>query len=306
MYRVLIVDDEEHIREMLALFVTEQGFFPLQAGNGEEALSLFREDPTPIVLTDVRMPVMDGLTLIQNIRQEAPETYIAMISGHGDEALAIAALRSGAKDYLKKPINLDELESVLKKFSEALSAQEKVVEDLRALSLLHLDLTLHSDPYKVSGMVAYLLHGMAAFLDKRELADLQLVLSELLLNAIEHGNLDISGEEKRQALIEDRYQALLQERRRQPQYRQRRVTITLTFDQQTGKLSCRIRDEGKGFNWQALPQTLQPEHFTLPHGRGILLSRLLVEELIYNDAGNEVTMIKHLPVKSGDAEREMD
>jgi DNA-binding response OmpR family regulator len=291
---VLIVDDEEPIRNMLAMFVTGEGFLPLPAGDGEEGLALFRQERPTIVITDVRMPRMDGLTLVQHLKEEAPETYVVLITGHGDEAVAIAALRAGAADYLKKPLDLDALEAVLKKFAQAISARGKIVEDLRALSSLQLTATMVSDPYRVPGVVAYLLYGLQESLRKSELADLQLVLSELLLNAIEHGNLEISGDEKRQALMEDQFAALVQARRSHPVWGQRRVEIELSVAQGAGEFSCCIRDEGNGFDWRALPQEIKPEHLVLPHGRGVLLSRLMVDRLEYNEKGNAVTLVKQL------------
>jgi DNA-binding response OmpR family regulator len=294
MHSVLIVDDEEPIRDMLAMFVTGEGFLTLQARDGEEGLALFRQERPAIVITDVRMPRMDGLTLIQHLKEEAPETYVVVITGHGDEAVAIAALRAGAEDYLKKPLDIDALEAVLKKFAQAIDARGKMIEDLRALSSRQLTIAMVSDPYRVPGVVAYLLYGLQESLGKSELADLQLVLSELLLNAIEHGNLEISGEEKRQAIMADQFAALVRARRSHPVWGQRRVDIELSVDQKAGELSCCIRDEGKGFDWRALPQEIKPEHLLLPHGRGVLLSRLMVDRLEYNEKGNAVILVKQI------------
>lgn len=300
MHRVLIVDDEEPIRTLLATFVIGEGFLSLQASDGEEGLALFRQEHPAIVITDVRMPRMDGLTLVQHVKEEAPETYVILITGHGDEAIAIAALRAGAADYLKKPLDLDALEAVLKKFAQAIDAREKTIEDLRALSSFQFTATMLSDPYRVSGVVAYLLYGLQQSLGRAELADLQLVLSELLFNAIEHGNLEISGEEKRQALIEDHFTTLVQERRSHAVLGQRQVTIELSVDQKAGEFKCCIRDEGKGFDWRALPQEIKPEHLILPHGRGVLLSRLMVDHLEYNEKGNVVTLVKRLQKGNSD------
>jgi two-component sensor histidine kinase len=163
---------------------------------------------------------------------------------------------------------------------------------------LQICLALENDPYKASEVIACLLHSMKAFVADHEKADLELVLNELLLNAIEHGNLGISGEEKRRALLEDRFGMLVQARRADPQLGQRSVTVAITLDPRAGEFRCRIRDEGGGFRWQALPREIKPEDFVLPHGRGILLSRLMVDQLIYNDAGNEVIVVKRIPAKS--------
>jgi anti-sigma regulatory factor (Ser/Thr protein kinase) len=159
-------------------------------------------------------------------------------------------------------------------------------------SSLHIATTLESDPYQAADAVEHLLQALAEVLHAQETEDLRLVLSELLLNAIEHGNLEISGAQKRQALEEGTFAKLVQERRASTVRRQRKVWVTLIFEQTSQRLYGHIRDEGAGFQWRALPQEITPDHFTLPHGRGILLSRMLVDQLTYNDSGNEVTVVK--------------
>ena len=89
MHKLLIVDDEAPIRDMMAMFAQDLGFIPVLASDGDVALQMFRQEYPPIVLTDVRMPKMDGITFTQRLKEESPETYVIMLTGHGGEETAI-------------------------------------------------------------------------------------------------------------------------------------------------------------------------------------------------------------------------
>jgi len=102
--RILIVDDEEDIRAVLDISLSDLGYEVYTAENGEEALRILSEINPPIVLTDIRMPVMDGIELLRRIKQVNPETEVIMVTGHGDMDLAIKSLKYEATDFITKPI----------------------------------------------------------------------------------------------------------------------------------------------------------------------------------------------------------
>lgn len=107
--RILIVDDESDIRKTLATFLKEEGYQCQTAENGEKALELVQEGGIDMVLTDVRMPQMDGVELMQKVHQWSPETMVILMTAFASVDTAIAALRSGAADYILKPLDLDEM-----------------------------------------------------------------------------------------------------------------------------------------------------------------------------------------------------
>ncbi len=116
--KLLLVDDEEGIRKVLDISLSDMGYEVLTAENGEEALSVFRAENPPIVLTDIKMPGIDGISLLQKIKNESPETEVIMITGHGDMELAIKSLKLEATDFVTKPIHNDILEIALKRAHE--------------------------------------------------------------------------------------------------------------------------------------------------------------------------------------------
>ncbi|MBL7177797.1 MAG: response regulator [Desulfobacteraceae bacterium] len=126
--KILLIDDEEGIRKVLSISLTDSGYKVLTAENGEEALRLFREMNPPIVLTDIKMPGMDGIELLQKIKEESPDTEVIMITGHGDMELAIQSLKFDATDFITKPIHDDALGIALKRANEKITLKAKLKE----------------------------------------------------------------------------------------------------------------------------------------------------------------------------------
>lgn len=123
---ILLVDDEQDIRELLALLLSDLGFAVLTAADGDQGLALFKTAAPPIVLTDIKMPGLDGIGLLKAIKGMSPDTEVLMISGHGDMELAILSLKFGAADFITKPIDDGLLEHGLRKVQERLALRAQV------------------------------------------------------------------------------------------------------------------------------------------------------------------------------------
>ena len=134
--KILLVDDEEGIRKVLDISLSDSGFKVFTAESGKEALDIFRKMRPPIVLTDIKMPGMDGIELLQKIKEESPDTEVIMITGHGDMKLAIRSLKYDATDFITKPINDDALEIALKRANEKITLRAKLKEYTENLELL--------------------------------------------------------------------------------------------------------------------------------------------------------------------------
>jgi len=134
--KILLVDDEEGIRKVLDISLSDSGFKVFTAETGKEALDIFRKMRPPIVLTDIKMPGMDGIELLQKIKEESPDTEVIMITGHGDMKLAIRSLKYDATDFITKPINDDALEIALKRANEKITLRAKLKEYTENLELL--------------------------------------------------------------------------------------------------------------------------------------------------------------------------
>ncbi|MEE4112967.1 MAG: response regulator [Desulfobacteraceae bacterium] len=124
--KILLVDDEEGIRKVLGISLMDIGYQVFTAKNGKDALAVFREHRPPIVLTDIKMPHMDGIDLLQQIKAESPDTEVIMLTGHGDMDLAIKCLKLEATDFITKPINDDVLDIALKRANDRISMRAQL------------------------------------------------------------------------------------------------------------------------------------------------------------------------------------
>ena len=134
--KILLVDDEEGIRKVLGIALADSGYQVLTAENGERALHIFKDYSPSIVLSDIKMPGMDGVELLRRIKAESPDTEVIMISGHGDMDLAIQSLKYAAADFIIKPIQEDALQVALKRAHERISTRRQLrdyTEDLERL-----------------------------------------------------------------------------------------------------------------------------------------------------------------------------
>ena len=117
--KILVVDDEKEIRDFLSRALTKIGHFRVElAANGEEALQRIKTEEFELVLTDLKMPNMDGLQLVAEIAKSKPEILIVLMTGHGSIDSALEAMKLGASDYLTKPLNIEELLVRLQKVLE--------------------------------------------------------------------------------------------------------------------------------------------------------------------------------------------
>ncbi len=121
--KVLLVDDEVEFASALAERLQMRNYEVRTASNGLEAMALFHESPPDVVLLDLKIPGMDGLEILSNIKKFDPSIEVLMLTGHGDVASVQKGMQSGALEYMMKPIDIDELTS---KIDRARKKREKV------------------------------------------------------------------------------------------------------------------------------------------------------------------------------------
>ncbi len=125
-YTILLVDDEEGIRNVLNITLTHAGFKVLLASDGDTGFALFKTQRPDIVITDIKMPGIGGIELLKQIKQMSPDTEVIMITGHGDMDLAVKSLQYEAADFITKPIDSNELELSVKKAVDRLSINQRM------------------------------------------------------------------------------------------------------------------------------------------------------------------------------------
>jgi CheY-like chemotaxis protein/anti-sigma regulatory factor (Ser/Thr protein kinase) len=297
MTKILIVDDSP-VDRLLAGRLLEKpadgstddgGLTALYAGSGGEALALLKKERPDAIVTDLQMPDMDGLELVQQIRLKYPLTPVILMTAHGSEDVAVRALQFGAASYVPKRDLAKDLRQTVAAVLEATQAKRGHRRLMGCLTHAESEFVLENDPALIPHLVGHLKEtlGELTELDETALLRVSVALREAVLNAMEHGNLELDS-----ALREDdgaAYHRLADERRAAKPYRDRRVTVRVR--QTPRQAEYVIRDDGPGFDPATLPDPLDPANMEKASGRGLLLIRTFMTEVRHNAAGNEVTLV---------------
>jgi DNA-binding NtrC family response regulator len=111
--KILIVDDDPKICETLSDILEEAGYEVFTACNGQNALEKIRFDSFNLVITDIKMPIMDGMALLKEIEKSHANIEVIVITSYGNQGQQVEATRLGAYEYLSKPLNLDQLKNII-------------------------------------------------------------------------------------------------------------------------------------------------------------------------------------------------
>lgn len=290
-HTVLVVDDSSMDRHLAGAIVQKMGGWSATfASNGVEALAMMEQSRPDVVLTDMLMPEMDGLQLVQAIRSKYAVIPVILMTAHGSEDIAIQALQKGAASYVPKKSLARDLPETL---DQVVAASKTRVQEQRLLARMELfetRFTLDNDTSLIPALVAHLEQDLTRLrlVDPSGLVLLGVALHEALTNAILHGNLELSSALRE--TDEKEYYRLGVERRKLEPYCDRRVFVTGRFTQQ--EVAFVIRDEGNGFDPNTLPDPTDPSNLGKVSGRGLLLIQTFMDRVEHNETGNEIAMIK--------------
>lgn len=290
-HSVLVVDDSAMDRHLAGAIVQKMpGWAATFAGNGLEALAMLEKDRPDIVLTDMLMPEMDGLQLVQAIRGKYPLVPVILMTAHGSEEIAIQALQKGAASYVPKKTLARDLAETLEQILSASKTKLQEAKVLARLEAFESRFVLENDTSLIPALVGHLEEDInrLKLCDPSGLVLLGVALHEALTNAILHGNLGLSSAMRE--TDEKEYYRLGVERREQPQYKERRVFVTAKFTRD--ELAFTIRDQGAGFDPNTLPDPTDPSNLGKVSGRGLLLIQTFMDRVQHNATGNEITMAK--------------
>jgi CheY-like chemotaxis protein len=273
-----------------ALVEKATGLTPAYAANGREALTAMEKDLPDVVLTDLLMPEMDGLELVQEIRSKYPLVPVILMTAHGSEEIAIQALQKGAASYVPKRNLAQDLAETVESVLAAARGSRNQQRLIECLAKTEAQFILDNDPALIPPLLGYLQDNLSRLKICDEIGRIRVsvALQEALTNAIQHGNLEVSSVLREK---DDRaYYALAEERRRKPPYSARRIYVTMR--ESSVEAVYTVRDEGPGFDPSQLPDPTDPSNLERVSGRGLLLIRTFMDEVYHNEKGNEITMIK--------------
>ena len=289
MATVLVVDDSPIDRRLVGgLLAKAPNIEIVYAGGGEEALELMGNACPTVVLTDMIMPNLDGLELTAEINKRYPLVPVILMTGKGNEEIAVRALQTGASSYVPKnalaSMLVDTVENVLS------VAQEEQIQGRLMDCMTGCQFVIENDATMIPALINY----MRGLIRKAKLCDETngirtcVALEEALNNAFYHGNLELDS--KAREGNRKTYRALVDQRLSMKPYCQRRIYVDAAVTSQEGRF--RIRDEGPGFDPSGLPAPTDPANLEKPSGRGLLLMRTFMDDVLFNQNGNEVTLVK--------------
>ncbi len=297
--RILIVDSARRFQQ-LAQAVINHVFATLDvdaAETMETAQTLLKQRRYELVVVDVGQLDGGSQDLLSHMNLWYEETPVLVLSAIGLEDRVLDAIRRGAIGFVRKEHFKEELPQRIR---SVLNATMRTEPNSLAGSLLKEQTTSFCLPnerqliVKVNNYSAQLLQ-VFQICPQRDQMRILLALEEALTNAMDHGNLEVSSDLR--GVDDEAYLKLLRERGSTPRYKNRRVNMAITVT--TSLARFKIRDEGPGFDVSRLPDPCDPANIGRSHGRGVLLMRTYMDEVQYNDTGNEVTMIKYKSEQQG-------
>ena len=312
---ILIAEENQEACSALAEVLKSCGHLLKVAQDGEEALTVFRETRPDLLFSGLTLPKLGGMELLREVQSDPREMLFVMICPMSDPEKIQQALKKGAADFLTRPIQerevlrtLDRLQSLKKGFvscpldssdpsnSESVDFSIHPTDPKAGLVEESKTLEIKNDFESVHSLVNYLNQDLMRYglVEDEELLTINTLLAEALENAIFHGNLELPKElrlENPQLF----YETAKQKSGMEP-YQNRRVLIQHAVSRNSFKYI--IRDEGKGFEHTEIPDPTDPQNLFQLQGRGLLMISLFMDEMFWNERGNEITMIRYKKRKS--------
>ncbi len=292
---LLVVDDSLVDRQLAGRLLESRTEYHVEyASNGLEALEVLEARLPLAVVTDLQMPEMDGMRLVQAVRRRFSTVPVIVMTGHGSEEIALQALMHGAADYVPKSKLASELpesvEGVL-----AIAAGDRPHQRLsHCLRYQKLEYELENDVLLIPPLVDRLQRAARdlAIVDETDSVRLAKALAEALTNAVYHGNLELTTEQIEAAAQPSPIDDAIALRRQQPPYCERHVHLRTVISAREARFT--IRDEGPGFDVAQIPDVMaDPSHLSRSSNRGLVLIHMFMDDVAFNPAGNEITMVKH-------------
>jgi CheY-like chemotaxis protein/anti-sigma regulatory factor (Ser/Thr protein kinase) len=288
---VLVVDDSPLDRHLAAgLLRKAPEYTVFEAVDGKDALEQLELHLPDVVVTDMMMPNMNGLELVSAVKDKYPLVPIILMTSLGSEEIAVQALQNGAASYVPKRVLASELLEIVDRVLSTSHESRGRSRLMSRLTKIDYSFTLENQLDLVCAISGFLREEAIRLrlCARSECLRLGVAVEEALLNAYYHGNLEISSKLRE----EDHrlYNETALKRSGESPYRERKIYVAVKVTPTQAIYS--IRDEGPGFDPSILPDPTDPANLDRPCGRGMLLMRTFMDNVIYNDKGNEVTLFK--------------
>lgn len=291
---VLIIDDDLAVLNMVSDALAQHGMNVHPFSEGAAAMLLLEQAQEPVmdlVLSDINMEGMDGFEVIHQVKSINPNLPVILMTGQASLDYAIRAMRMGASNLFQKPLTIRELVNSVFHLVSVHRELRMAEAGLRGLVRETRHFSFRSDELDIPSMVMHLTDRMVplGFAEPRNLDVIAMAYHEALVNALEHGNLDMDSSLKGDFITgHDAYAALLQSRLADPAFASRRIEVHVDTTPERYEVS--IADDGPGFDTSRSNQISQ-DTISKQCGRGLAMIRMVMDEVAHNEKGNQIRLM---------------
>ena len=294
---ILVVDDSETDRKLIGgLLKCKLDWIVQYASDGAEAFELVGQVFPDVVITDLQMPVMNGIELCAQVKREHPHVPVLLTTGVGSESLAVDALKAGASSYVPKNRLADSLVETVEQVL-AISGRQRIKACMLTQSMeSRYRFKLNNDPSLILATVDFLTMEMEAvgIGGGAEQRQASIALEEAMLNAMFHGNLELNSHQvqaARKAFHDGRLSKEVESRAYKTPFSERRLFVTLELSKR--QVTMKVRDEGRGFDTKGqLKNACELKQFSGSgeSGRGLTLIKSFSDKVQFDKGGNAILM----------------
>lgn len=286
---ILVVDDTAVDRRLAGgLLENAPNIEVSYAENGKQALLQIGTELPDIVVTDLQMPEMDGLELVTVIGEKYPGLPVVLMTAHGSEVVAAQALANGAASFVPKSELAENLLQTVMHILVMTESDSRYKKLVSCATKTEFEFDLDNDPSIIDPLIDMVQQVAISqgLLSQNNRVQLGVALEHALLNAMIRGNLELTRQDM--PVIS---RSTVEKRRTEAPYNKRHVYFRSLVTPESAQFT--IRDEGPGFDTDALPEVSDPESFRDGSGRGLVLIQAFMDDVEFNEAGNELKVTKY-------------
>ncbi|WP_153557764.1 ATP-binding response regulator [Roseimaritima sediminicola] len=295
MSSVLLVEDSPTQAMEIRLMLEERGHTVSVAADGTVALESLRKSVPEVVVTDLEMPGMTGLQLVETMQGEFPQVPAILITAQGSESLAVQALRRGAAAYVPKNMLGMLLNPTIRDVLGVLRADQSYARLVDSLTFNRFVFRLPSEPFLIAPLVDLVVQMVSGMnlLSSTDLIRFSNALDHAIQNGMLFGNLELSAEQVaqfRESFGDGIEPELVVQRRGVQPYSERRLEIDVEVSE--SEICCRLRDEGLGFDAETIHGDVESA-IQKEDGHGIALITSFMDQVTVDDSNHRLTLVKH-------------
>lgn len=297
---VLLIDDDELILNTFGMFFKSVGWTYGLESDSRQGLKEATDKEFDVVITDLMMPELDGLSLLRELRERKPSQAVMVLTGRGTLENVIQFLRQGAVDVILKPVDLESFKCSVERVVECLrTSQEEheifkyVAKEETRIECITSEIVSCSAPFPILDRLQ-----SGRVIDMTTKLRLLLAFQEALTNSIDHGNLDLKSSWREEISADgiDRYMRVRQERLNDPKYATRKIILETKYS--PGSITIEITDQGSGFDFSSIDQrNIDSSAGVKCYGRGVAIIKGTMDSVSYSNGGRTVKMMCNLDHK---------